>query len=95
MTDAEILEKLLTKHFDELGVRAREAFSDMQGRPLSDKQRRWVYGVAESFGICVETSANLFSGMSAGRRKQDLQQVRTRFPWETGVQKRPLKPPGR
>lgn len=94
MTESEVLAVLLESYADELPERARKAFEDMVGRPLSEKQRRWVFGMAESFGICVAPAQNLFSNMPEAKRRENLRQVKTLLPWERGVQKLPKRPPG-
>lgn len=95
MTEIEALDLLLERYAEDLQERTRRAFEGMVGRPLSEKQRRWVFGVAENFGICIAPSQNLFSAMPETKRRENLKQVKTLLPWERGLQKRPLKPPGR
>lgn len=96
MNDEQLLEHMLRNYRDDLTPDQRRAFSSMAGlAALSDKQRKWIQGVAERLGIQVAPCANAFSSLSEKKQQEHREKVSTKLPWEKdGVQKA-LKPPGR
>ena len=95
MTDDQLIQTMLRDYSEDLTDNQREAFADMEGRALSEKQRQWVHGVAERLGIHVAGAENAFSALPEAVQREHLAAVRTRLPWETGAVARPKKPPGR
>lgn len=67
------LQKLLSQVVDHPDTfdDQREAFRDMleADRPLSEKQRAWLFAVARRLGL--ESSENLFSGWSEAKKAEE------------------------
>lgn len=80
-----ICEELLDKHADSISGAALAAFSEwkLADTTLSDKQKKWLYGVAERLGIATAPSENLFSSLSPERQaEQRRAAARVKLPWE-------------
>lgn len=76
---------ILHKHYEHLAKSALEAFTEWEehGRPLSDKQKKWLYGVAERLGLQVAPSENLFSSLSPKERARQREAAKkVKLPWE-------------
>lgn len=82
-----ICAELLDKHADSISGAALAAFSEwkLADTTLSDKQRKWLYGVAERCGVATAPSENLFSSLSPERQaEQRARAERVKLPWERG-----------
>lgn len=76
---------LLNEHEESLSGAALSAFSEWRAGDftLSDKQRKWLYGVAERLGVATAPSENLFSQLSPARQaEQRARAAKVRLPWE-------------
>jgi hypothetical protein len=83
--EREICSEILDKHADSISGAALAAFSEwkLTGTTLSDKQRKWLYGVAERLGIATAPSENIFSSLSPERQvEQRRAAARVKLPWE-------------
>ncbi len=97
MTVQELLRILCTDYREDLTQNQRQAFDSMRDvENLSEKQERWVYAVAERFGLAVAPAANVFSEMPEKKRQEHLERAaRVRLPWEQPGYIKPAKPPSR
>lgn len=88
-------------HESKLTGKEREAFGEFReqledSRPLSEKQRQWLWGVGEKLGLVVRGSRNLFSCLSEEAQAEQLERAaKVKLPWEQPGFKRVLKPPPR
>lgn len=75
----------------------RKAFRDMLARakPLSDKQRAWVYGAGNRLGLAlVAPAANVFSSLAPKVQEKERERAAAVvLPWEAPGYKKPLRPP--
>lgn len=92
----ELLRVLCTDYREDLSQNQRQAFDGMRDlEHLSEKQERWVYSVAERFGLAVAPASNAFSEMSEKKQREHLDRaVRVLLPWEQPGYVKPTKPPG-
>lgn len=94
MTDEEqkVLNELLDEKdagFESANRRAFEAFSEWRRRPgmqLSPKQRAWLFGVAERYGVIeAAPSENIFSQLPLKKQAEQRERAaRVKMPWEKG-----------
>ena len=91
LTDRELLDEILQNHHRRLGEKARVAFGEWQEsglglpgqRRLSPKQATWLRNVAESLGVQVAPSENIFSALSPARQAEmKAAAAKVRLPWE-------------
>jgi len=85
LSDHEILDVILDKHAEHITSAALEAFTEWyhSARDLTDKQKKWLYGVADRLGIQVAPSENIFSSLPpAEQRRQRERAAAVKLPWE-------------
>lgn len=92
----ELLRKLCTTYRDDLSEKQRAAFDSMRELPaLSEKQERWVYAIAEKFGLAVAPAKNVFSDLSEKKQQEHRERAaRVQLPWERSGYAKITKPPG-
>lgn len=96
MTTQQLLHTLLTVYREDLTQKQLDAFESMRDRHLTEKQERWVYGVAEKLGIAVAPARNVFSAMPEKKQREYVERAsKVKLPWELPGYSKAAKPPGR
>lgn len=85
LSDRELLVVILDEHDAKLTGAALHAFTEWRDseRTLTDKQKKWLYGVADRLGVQVAPSENIFSSLPpAEQRRQRERAAAVKLPWE-------------
>jgi hypothetical protein len=85
MTDLELAQAILEQHGDRITGAATRAFRQWIEREtvLTEKQQKWLYGVAERCGLIVAPAENIFSSMSPEKQaEQRARAAKVKLPWE-------------
>lgn len=85
MTDAQLLAVILDEHSEHITGAALDAFTEWHERPrtLSDKQKKWLYGVADRLGVQVAPSENIFSALPEAEQHRQRERAKAvKLPWE-------------
>lgn len=84
-SDQELIELVISEQYQErITGKTFEAFTEwaLTERPLSDKQKAWLYGVAERLGLMVAPGENLFSKLSPFEQRRQREKAKAILPWE-------------